>query len=58
MMADARALWKEIVEGKAMKEIHARGMSPKIVPMMGATHRLADAGGKVMDLLEKMPGVE
>jgi hypothetical protein len=56
MMADARALWKEIVEGKAMKEIHARGMSPKIVPMMGATHRLAEAGGKVLDTLEKMSG--
>jgi len=58
MMADARALWKEILEGKAMKEIHARGMSPKIVPMMGATHRLAEAGGKVLDTLEKMSAAE
>ncbi len=58
MMADARALWKEIMEGKAMKEIHAKGMSPTIVPMMGATHRLAEAGGKVLDTLEKMSAAE
>ncbi len=56
MMADARILWKEIVEGSAMKSIHGMGMSSKTAAMMGAIHRLADAGRKVMELEETMAG--
>jgi hypothetical protein len=55
MIAEARKLWKEVMEGKAMKDIHAKGMSTDTAPMMGATHRIGGAGAKVMDLLETMP---
>lgn len=52
MIAGGRMLWKEVSEGKAMKEIHAMGMSPKTVRMMKAVHKFAAAGGKVIGILE------
>ncbi len=52
MISDAKTLWKEILEGKGMKEIHARGMSMKMVPMMRTTHIFGNAGTKVLEILE------
>lgn len=54
MIKDARALVKEVLEGKAMKEMHERGIKMGN-DMMVYTHKLGDGALKVIDLLEKMP---
>ncbi|MGH8472183.1 MAG: hypothetical protein ACREVJ_06975, partial [Gammaproteobacteria bacterium] len=51
MIAEARALWKETMEGKAMQEMMKGGESGP----MAKTHQLAEAGKKVLDLLAQMP---
>lgn len=54
MIAEARALWKQIVEGEEMKKLMAEGQSKE----MAKTHELAEAGMKVIDQIAQMPGVE
>jgi hypothetical protein len=58
MIAGGRKIWAEVSEGKAMTEIHAMGMSPRTVRMMKAVHKFADAGGKVIAILEAAAGGE
>lgn len=58
MIAGGRKLWTEVSEGKAMTRIHAMGMSPKTVRMMKAVHKFAEAGGKVIGILEAAAGGE
>jgi hypothetical protein len=55
MMSDARSMVSEMMEGKEMKEMHAKGMTPEKSPMMGMSHKQAEAAMKVIDLLSKMP---
>ncbi len=50
MLADARQLWGEVMQGKAMQGMMGAEPSEE----MTQTHKLADAGKKVIDLLEKM----
>lgn len=50
MLADARQLWDEVMKGKAMQGM--MGAEPS--KGMTQTHELAEAGKKVIDLLEKM----
>ncbi len=50
MLADARQLWDEVMKGKAMQEMMGAEPSEE----MTQTHELAEAGKKVVDLLEKM----
>ena len=55
MMNDARLLLSEAMEGKEMRDMHKRGVSPEKDPMMKETHALAETAMKIMDLLSKMP---
>jgi hypothetical protein len=55
MMSDARSMVSEMMEGKEMKEMHAKGMTPEKSPMMGMSHKQTEAAMKVIDLLSKMP---
>lgn len=50
MLADARKLWSEVMKGKAMQGM----MGAEASKGMTQTHDLAEAGKKVIDLLEKM----
>jgi len=54
MMKDAHALLTEVMGGKAMTEMHEKGMKMENA-MMAETHKLGEAAAKVIDLLEKMP---
>jgi len=54
MMKDAHALLTEVMGGKAMTEMHEKGMKMDNA-MMAETHKLGEAAAKVIDLLEKMP---
>jgi len=54
MIRDAHALLDEIFGGKAMTEMHTKGIK-KDNDMMADTHKLGEAAAKVIDLLEKMP---
>jgi hypothetical protein len=58
MIADARILWDEVLEGQAMKEIHASRTSPEISVQMAQIQRMAKDGDKVLVLLEKMDTME
>lgn len=55
MIKHGRKLFDEIMSGPAMKEMHAKGVSPEKDKLMGYTHRLAEAELKVMEILKKMP---
>jgi hypothetical protein len=50
MISEARAMWKETMDGKAMQELMKGGQSAE----MQKTHELAAAGQKVLDLLARM----
>jgi hypothetical protein len=54
MMKDARKLLDEVFGGKAMTEMHEKGVKMDNT-MMDQTHKLGEAAAKVIDLLEKMP---
>jgi hypothetical protein len=58
MMNNARNLMAEVMEGKAMKEMHVKGVTPEKGGMMRSTHKLAEKATEIMDLLEKMPAVK
>jgi hypothetical protein len=53
MLADASSLLKEVMEGKAMMDMHAKGVTGGNA-MMADTHKIGDAAKKVIDLLDKM----
>lgn len=55
MMNSARALLAEVMEGKAMRAMHAKGMTPEKGGMMRQTHKVAEKATDIMDLLSKMP---
>ena len=54
MMSDAQKLLTEIMEGKAMKEMHEKGIKMDNA-MMAETHKLDAAAKDVVDLLSDMP---
>ncbi len=54
MLKDAHALLDEVFGGKAMMELHEKGIKMSN-SMMAETHKLGEAAAKVIDLLEKMP---
>ncbi len=54
MMKDARTLLTEVLGGKAMTEMHEKGVKMDNA-MMAETHKIGEAAMKVTDLLEKMP---
>jgi hypothetical protein len=57
MLSDASALLKEVMEGKAMMDMHAKGVTGGNA-MMADTHKIGAAAGKVIDLLNKMASEE
>ena len=57
MLADARAMIKEVMEGKAMTGMHEKGVTGTNA-MMADTHKIGDAAKKVLDLLDKMASAE
>jgi len=57
MLANARSLLKEVMEGKAMMDMHAKGVTGGNA-MMADTHKIGAAAGKVIDLLDKMASSE
>ncbi len=54
MIADAGKLVTEVIEGKAMNEMHEKGVGPSN-DMMAFTHKLGEAAHKVISLLSDMP---
>ena len=54
MMKDAKPMVADIMGGKEMMDMHAKGMKMEN-PMMAMTHQLGEASMKVIDLLSKMP---
>ena len=58
MIADGQQLWKDVMSGSAMSEMHAAGTTPEGSEMMGATHKIANDEKKVLDLLVKMPTIK
>jgi hypothetical protein len=53
MLSDASSMLKEVMEGKAMQEMHQKGVKGDNA-MMAETHKIGDAAKKVIDLLGKM----
>jgi hypothetical protein len=53
MLSDARSMLNEVMEGKAMQEMHQKGVKGDNA-MMAETHKIGDAAKKVIDLLDKM----
>jgi hypothetical protein len=58
MIEDARKLWKDVLTGPAMTEMHAAGTTPEGSAVMGATHKLAENQEKVLELLANMPAMK
>jgi len=54
MIGHARGILKEVMEGKAMTDMHQRGIKGGNA-MMADTHKIGDAAKKVIDLLGSMP---
>jgi hypothetical protein len=57
MVKNGKAMWAEIMSGKAMTGMHHEGKDPMKDPAMAFTHKLAEKQLIVMDLLGKMPNV-
>jgi hypothetical protein len=55
MLKDAKSMIGNMMEGKEMKEMHAKGTTPEQSPMMGMSHKQAEVATKIIDLLSKMP---
>ncbi len=58
MIKNGKAVWTEIMSGKAMVGMHHEGKDPMKDPAMAYTHKLAEKQLKVIDLLGKMPKME
>src|SRR5208337_908960 len=54
MLSDADKLLTEVMEGKAMKEMHEKGIKMNNA-MMAETHKIGAAAKKIVDLLSEMP---
>jgi hypothetical protein len=54
MMKDAKPMIADIMGGKEMMDMHAKGMTMEN-PMMAMSHKHGEAAMKVIDLLSKMP---
>jgi len=57
MLADASSLLKEVMEGKAMMDMHAKGVTGGNA-MMADTHKIGAAAKTVIELLDKMASSE
>ncbi len=55
MLNSASDLLSEVMEGKAMKDMHTRGITQETSNDMALAHELAVAATKVLDLQSKMP---
>ena len=55
MLDDAKSMVNDMMGSKEMMDMHAKGMTPEKSPMMGMSHKQAEAAMKVIDLLSKMP---
>lgn len=55
MISDSIKLWKEVMGGTAMADMHTAGTTPNASATMGDTHKLASDQKKVLDLLTNMP---
>lgn len=55
MLSDAKKLLDDVMDDKAMKELHRKGITPKGNPLMDKTHRLAETAARIIDMLSKMP---
>jgi len=55
MINDSLKLWKEVMGGSAMADMHTAGTTPESSAVMGDTHKLANDQKKVLDLLANMP---
>jgi hypothetical protein len=53
MFSDAKAMVNEVMGGKAMTDMHQKGVVMSNA-MMAETHKIGDASKKVIDLLDKM----
>jgi hypothetical protein len=53
MLSDARAMMKEVMEGKAMTDMHAKGVTGGNA-MMADTHKIGNAAKDVIEILDKM----
>jgi len=53
MLLDARSMIDEVMGGKAMTEMHQKGVTGDNA-MMAETHKIGDAAKKVVYLLDKM----
>jgi len=58
MINEGLTLWKEVMGGAAMTDLHAAGTTPQTSAIMGATHKLLDDQKKVLDLLANMPAMK
>jgi hypothetical protein len=54
MLKDAKPMVADMMGGKEMMDMHAKGMTMEI-PMMAMSHQHGEAAMKVIDLLSKMP---
>ena len=57
MLSDASALLTEVMTGKAMMDMHQKGVTSGNA-MMADTHKIGDAAKNVIDLLDKMASAE
>lgn len=55
MIAHARELCRETIDGEAMKRLRDLGVTPESSSMMALTRDLADAVSKIIGLLARMP---
>jgi len=53
MLADAKSMLDEVMGGKAMMDMHQKGVTGGNA-MMADTHKIGDAAKKVIELLDKM----
>ena len=55
MISHARGLFREVMDGEAMKRMRDLGVTPESSPMMKLTRNLAEAISKIIELLARMP---
>jgi len=55
MISHARNLYREAMDGEAMKRLRDLGVTPESSPMMKLTRDLAEAISKIIELLARMP---
>jgi hypothetical protein len=57
MLSDAKSVLDEVMGGKAMMDMHQKGVTGGNA-MMAETHKIGDAAKKVIDILDKMASAE